>query len=264
MAKESAVEIERAGLVAWVWLNRPELHNAFDAALIEQLTRAFVELESDASVRVIVLAGRGPSFSAGADAHWMRQQGAASIEENTADARRLANLFRTIAECPKPTLARVHGAAIGGGVGLVSSCDIAIGATSAIFATSEVRLGLIPATIGPYVVRAVGDRQARRLFQTGERIAAATAERIGLLHEAVDPENLDDRIRVVITALLAGAPLAQRAAKELIEAIAYKPISEQLIEDTARRIAQRRADEEAREGLSAFLKKRSAAWVPRP
>lgn len=260
---ERAIEIEEQGPVAWIWLNRPEFHNAFNPALIEELTTVYSDIANDAELRVIVLAGRGKSFSAGAQVQWMKEQGAASKEENAADARRLAKLFQTIAESPKPTVARVHGAALGGGVGLVASCDIAIGTTEAVFATSEVRLGLIPATIGPYVIRAIGERHARRLFQSGERIDAETAERIGLLHEAVAPERLEERIRAVIDALLAGAPLAQREAKQLIDAIANQPITADLIEDTAERIAARRAHPEAAEGLSAFLEKRPAAWVPR-
>ncbi len=260
---ERGIEVERAGGVAWLWMNRPDRHNAFDAALIAELTEAFTTLGSDAEVRVIVLAARGKNFSAGADVHWMKQQGAASMEENTTDARRLAKLFETIAACPKPTIARVQGAALGGGVGLVSACDIALGTSTAVFATTEVRLGLIPATIGPYVMRAIGERQARRWFQTGERLDAARAERIGLLHEVVSPETMDARLQEVIEALLAGAPRAQAAAKELIAAVAQRAITEELLEDTAQRIAVRRADAEAAEGLRAFLEKRPAAWVPR-
>ena len=260
---ERAIEVERSPAVAWVWLNRPEVHNAFDHALMEELTEAYAVLGTDQGVRVLVLAGRGRSFSAGADVQWMKQQGTASLEENIADARRLAQLFRRIAECPKPTIARVHGAALGGGVGLVAACDIAIGAIDAVFATTEVRLGLIPATIAPYVLRAIGDRQARRLFQTGERIDAATAQSIGLLHETVPPEKLDQRINVVIDSILAGAPLAQAAAKELINAVGQRPITDALIEDTAQRIAHRRAEPEAKEGLHAFLERRPAEWVPR-
>jgi methylglutaconyl-CoA hydratase len=260
---EHAIEIERQGPVAWIWLNRPEVHNAFDAALVVELTGAYETLGCEADLRAIVLAARGKSFSAGAQIQWMKEQGAASREENAADARCLANLFQTIAECPKPTLARVQGGALGGGVGLVAACDIAISATNSVFATSEVRLGLIPAVIAPYVIRAIGERQARRLFQTGERIDAATAERIGLLHEVVPPEELDERMRVAIDALLAGAPLAQREAKQLITDIVNRPVTAELIEETAQRIATRRAHPEAAEGLSAFLEKRSAAWTPR-
>ena len=261
---EQGTEIEVKGAAAWLWLNRPERHNAFDAALIAELTGAVEELSARAGVRVLVLGGRGRSFSAGADAQWLREQGAASPEENAADARRLARLFHVIVTSPIPTVARVHGAAIGGGVGLVSACDIAIGATTAVFATSEVRLGLIPATIAPYVIRAIGERQARRLFQTGERIDANAAERMGLLHETVLPEQLDERIESVLAALLAGAPQAQHAAKELIDAVAHRPITSELIEETVRGITVRRAHPEAAEGLGAFLEKRPAAWAVEP
>jgi methylglutaconyl-CoA hydratase len=259
---ERAIHIERSGPVAWVWLSRPEVHNAFNAALIAELTDAFAALKDDMGVRAIVLAGRGRSFSAGADVHWMRQQGGAPIEENTADARRLAMMFHAIAESPKPTVARVHGAAIGGGIGLVAACDIAIGATGAVFAASEVRLGLIAATIAPYVIRAIGARHARRLFLTGERIDSSAAEKIGLLHEAVPEEQLDDRVRAITESILAGAPLAQKATKALISAVADQPITARLIEDTSERIALCRAGSEAAEGLSAFLEKRPAAWIP--
>ncbi len=260
---EQAVEVERRGPVGWIWMNRPDVHNAFDAALIQQLTDAFIGLGDEEKIRVIVLAARGKSFSAGARIEWMREQGAASRKDNLADARLLAALFLAISESPKPTLARVQGAAIGGGVGLLAACDIAIGATTAIFATSEVRLGIIPAVISPYVVRAIGERQARRLFQTGERIDAAAAQRIGLLHEAVASEELDEQVHAITNALLAGAPLAQKAAKELIEAVLHRPINASLVAHTAERIAELRAQPEAAEGLRAFLEKRPAAWVER-
>jgi methylglutaconyl-CoA hydratase len=263
MMSESAVEIEYSGAVGWIWMNRPEVHNAFDENLIEALGNAFVDLDENDAVRVIVLSGRGRSFSAGADVEWMKRQGRASIEDNTADARKLANLFRTIAASPKPTVARVQGAAIGGGLGLVAACDNAIASNAARFATSEVRLGLIPATIAPYVVRAMGERQATWLFQTGTRIDAATALRIGLLHATSGPEQLDERVQATIDDLLLGAPQAQRSAKSLIHAVANQPITTELIEDTATRIAVCRSQPEATEGLGAFLAKRSASWVTR-
>lgn len=258
---ERIVDIERRGAAAWVWMNRPELHNALNEDLIAELTRAFRELSEDANVRAIVLGGRGKSFCAGADVESMQRQGAASPHENLENARALAEMFRATAFCPKPTVARVNGAAIGGGLGLVCVCDIAVASQNAKFAASEVRLGLIPATIGPYVVRAIGSRWARRLFQTAERISAAQAERIGLVHEAVEPEVLDGRIEAIVSELVAGAPGAQAAAKDLIDAIADRPITPDLIEDTAVRIAKIRAGDEAREGLSAFLEKRPAAWT---
>jgi methylglutaconyl-CoA hydratase len=260
---ERAIEIEYVGSVAWIWMNRPDVHNAFDESLIEELTGALVNLGDDAEVRVIVLSGRGRSFSAGADVAWMKRQGSASLEDNTADARQLAELFRALAESSKPTVARVHGAAIGGGLGLVAACDIAIGSSAALFATAEVRLGLIPATIAPYVVRAIGERQARCLFQTGERIDASTALRIGLLHAASSPEQLDQRVQATINDLLLGASRAQKSAKDLIDTVANRPITAELIDYTATQIALSRAGAEAVEGVSAFLEKRTASWVTR-
>jgi methylglutaconyl-CoA hydratase len=255
-----AVEIEYSGAVAWVWMNRPEVHNAFDPIMIAELTDAFSHLGARPDVRVIVLAGRGKSFSAGANAEWMRRQGTALIEENTADARRLAALFHTLFNLPHPTVARVHGAAIGGGLGLVAACDIAIASERAQCATSEVRLGLIPATIAPYVVRAIGERHARALFLTGERIDAATAYHIGLLHAVVAPDQLEARLQDGIESLLRGAPEAQRSAKQLVGAVTNRPINVELIEETVQQIATRRASEEAREGLDAFLEKRPPTW----
>jgi methylglutaconyl-CoA hydratase len=256
------LNIEHRGATAWVWMNRPELHNAFDETLIAELTAAFAALDADPAVRVIVLAGAGKSFSAGADLNWMKRQGAATGEANLADARKLATLFRTISTCATPTVARVHGAALGGGMGLASACDICVASTKAQFATSEVRLGIIPAAIGPYVVRAIGERQAYRYFQTGERISAERAREIGLAHEVAEPEALDARVEEIVAALLAGGPLAQAAATDLIRAVAHKPVDDEVLEDTARRIAMLRATPEAREGLSAFLEKRPAGWVP--
>lgn len=258
---EAALQVEQTGSVAAVWLNRPALHNAFNPALVAELTSVFLELGADPAVRVIVLASRGRTFSAGADIAWMKAQGAASLEENMADAERLAEMFRVIAECSKPTVARVQGAAIGGGVGLIAACDIAVGVRGSVFAMSEVRLGLIPATIAPYVVRAIGARHARRLFQTGERIDAVAAERIGLLHEVVDPGAIDGRLQEVIEALLAGAPGAQREAKQLVKLVDAQVIDNAMIAATAQGIAVRRATAEAGEGLSAFLEKRPASWV---
>jgi methylglutaconyl-CoA hydratase len=256
-----AVEIEYRGAVAWIWMNRPEVHNAFDPIMIAELTDALSYLGAHSDIRVIVLAGRGKSFCAGANAEWMRQQGSASIEENTADARRLAALFHTLFHLPKPTVARVHGAAIGGGLGLVAACDIAIASDATQCATAEVRLGLIPATIAPYVVRAIGERHARALFLTGERIDAAAAYRIGLLHSAVAPDHLEARLQDVIESLLRGAPEAQRSAKQLVGAVTNRPITAELIEETVQQIATRRASEEAREGLDAFLEKRPPTWL---
>jgi methylglutaconyl-CoA hydratase len=259
---EATIEIEKRGSAAWVWMNRPAVHNALNEEMIRELTAAFRSLGEDATVRVIVLSGRGKSFSAGADAEWMKRQGAAGAVENLEGARGLAEMFRAIAACPKPTIARVNGAALGGGLGFACVCDIAVASAAAVFAASEVRLGLIPATIGPYVVQAIGPRWARRLFLTGERISAVVAEKIGLVHEAAAPEEVDAKVDGAIENLLAGAPGAQRAAKELIDAIAGRAITLELMEETAVRIATIRSEAEAHEGLSAFLEKRSAPWVP--
>ena len=258
---ERTVEVEQRGAAACVWMNRPELHNALNEDLIAELTQTFRAADEDPTVRVLVLTGRGKSFCAGADIESMRRQGVASPHENLENARKLAEMFRAIAESKKPTIARVNGAAIGGGLGLVSCCDIAVASSDARFAASEVRLGLIPATIGPYVVRAIGERWAMRLFQTAERINAEQAERIGLVHEAIAPEKLDDRIEDIVNTIALGAPGAQSAAKELIDSVAGRPITPELIDDTAVRIASIRAGQEAREGLSAFLEKRPPAWT---
>jgi methylglutaconyl-CoA hydratase len=259
---ESTVEIERRGSVAWVWMSRPELHNAFNEDLIRDLTAGFRTLAQDTAVRAIVLSGRGRSFSAGADIDSMKRQGAAGREANLENARRLAEMFHVIATSSKPTVARVNGAAIGGGLGLVCCCDIAIAAGSAVFAASEVRLGLIPATSGPYLMRSIGPRWARRIFLTGERISAVQAEKIGLIHEVAEAEQLDAATDGILNNLLAGGAHAQSAAKELIDAVAHRPITPELIENTAERIAAIRSQPEAREGLSAFLEKRPASWVP--
>jgi methylglutaconyl-CoA hydratase len=257
------LEIERAGAIATVWMNRPDVHNAFNAQLIADLTAACRALEADEAVRVVVLAGRGKSFSAGADLNWMKAAAQASVEENLEDARRLAGMLRALAQLAKPTIARVHGAALGGGMGLASACDICVAAERAVFATSEVKFGIIPSAISPYVIRAIGERQAGRYFQTAERISAARAAEIGLAHEVVAAEALDAKVHEIVAALLEGGPKAQAAAKELIRAVANRPIDDGVVEDTARRISSLRATPEAKEGLDAFLSKRSAAWVPK-
>ena len=258
---DQTLEIERTGSVATVWMNRPEVHNAFNAALIADLTAAWQQLDTDDTVRVVILAGRGKSFSAGADLSWMQAAGQASVAENRADAQRLAVMLRTLAELNKPTIARVHGAALGGGLGLVAACDMAIATTEAVFATTEVRLGLTPATISPYVIRAIGARQAYRYFQTAERISATRAWQIGLVHDVVELTQLDTTLAAWVAALVQGGPQAQVAAKALIRAVADRPMSDALMADTARRIADLRATPEGREGLAAFLAKRPPAWV---
>jgi len=256
-----ALEIELTGPVATIWMNRPDLHNAFDELLIAELTAACIALDEDKDVRVVVLAGRGKSFSAGADLNWMKRAANNGLADNLNDARALARMLRTLAEMKKPTIARVQGAALGGGMGLAAACDIAVAATKAVFATSEVKFGIIPSAISPYVLRAIGARQATRYFQSAERISAERAREIGLVHECVDLEQLNAKVGEIADSLLQGGPLAQAAAKDLIRAVAGQPVNETLVEETAHRIAHLRATPEAREGIAAFLDKRSPAWI---
>jgi methylglutaconyl-CoA hydratase len=259
----TALEVVHREGVELVGLARPQVHNAFDESLIAELAAAFREAGANPAVRVVLLHATGPSFCAGADLDWMKRMAGYGHAENLADANALAEMLATIAACPKPTVACVQGAAYGGGVGLIACCDIAIGSSDAMFALSEAKLGLIPATIGPYVAAAIGARHAQRYFITGERFTAAEAYRIGLLHDIVPPAELDARVNELLGALLLAGPEAQREAKLLIRAIANRPIDAPLIADTAERIARVRASDEAREGVAAFLDKRSPAWVPR-
>lgn len=254
------LEIARENSVVTIWMNRPERHNAFNAEVIAELTQAFLHMGNDETVRVVVLAGRGKSFSAGADLNWMKAAGEAGFENNLADANKLAVMLRILAEIPKPTIARVHGAALGGGMGLAAACDICIASTDASFATSEVKFGIIPAAISPYVLRAIGARQASRYFLSAEPISAAKARQIGLAHESVQSSDLDTAMNELIAALLTGGPQAQAAAKQLICDVTGKGIDDALVQETAYRIAVLRVTEEAREGLSAFLDRRVPHW----
>ena len=244
-------------------LNRPEVHNAFDDGLIAELTAALVDAGRDDAVRAVVLTGTGASFSAGADLNWMRGMAAASEEDNREDSLRLAALVRTLQFCPKPTLARVNGAAYGGGVGLVAACDIAIGAEGAKFGLTEVKLGLVPAVISPYVVAAIGLRQARRLFLTGEVFDAAEAQRIGLLHQVVAPGALDEAVAFALKLLAKTGPQAQREAKHLAYRIGGldEHAAERADQRNAELIARLRVSPEGQEGLTAFLDKRAPAWI---
>ncbi|MBP6115953.1 MAG: enoyl-CoA hydratase/isomerase family protein [Neisseriaceae bacterium] len=255
------LEIERQAQVTHVWLNRPEVGNAFNAALIAELNQCFTELNHDDATRVVILGGRGKHFSAGADLNWMKAAGEADLATNLADAQALAQMLDSIARVNKPTIARVQGAAMGGGLGLAAACDVCVASENAVFATSEVRLGLTPATISPYVLRAMGARQAHRYFLTAERISAAKAQQIGLVHElAASPEVIDATVAELCDSLLAGGPVAQAAAKDLIFAVNHQDIDAPLLDHTAQRIATLRAGAEAKEGLSAFLNKRSPIW----
>jgi methylglutaconyl-CoA hydratase len=246
--------------VARITLNRPELHNAFNDELIARLTVALADLEEDEAVRAVVLAGKGKSFCAGADLNWMRRMSEFSEEENLHDAHRLAVLMNRLDRLGKPTLALVQGAAFGGGVGLAACCDMAIATEDASFSLSEVKLGLIPAAISPYVVAAIGERAARRYMLTGERFSAAEALRLGLVQAVVPADGLEAAGEAVISELLKGGPAAQAAAKELIFAVAERPVDGGVLEDTAARIARVRASPEGREGIAAFLEKRKPNW----
>jgi methylglutaconyl-CoA hydratase len=259
----SAVAIERQGPIGLVTMNRPERHNAFDDAVIAELTDAFRSMEAEDGIRVVVLSGAGKSFSAGADLNWMKRMAGFSMDENRRDAMGLAALMRTIAHLRKPTVARVQGAAYGGGVGLVACCDIAVATHTATFSLSEAKLGLVPAVISPYVVAAIGERAARRYFLSAERFEAAEAWRLGLVHEVASGEGpLDEKIGEIVDALLACSPAAQKEAKELIRAVSARSVTSELIQDTAERIARIRSSPEGREGVAAFLEKRRASWVP--
>jgi len=245
---------------ATVTLARPERHNAFDEAVIAELTAAFEKVAADAAVRLVVLAAQGASFSAGADLGWMQRVAQYSDADNRRDALGLAHMLRAIDGCPKPVVALVQGAAYGGGVGLVAACDIAIAVDTATFALTEVRLGLIPAVISPYVVAAIGLRACRRYFLTGERLPAAEALRLGLVHEVVPPAGLADAAERVLAALAAGGPQAQAAAKQLLRGVAHRVPDQELDLWTAARIAATRAAPEGREGVAAFLEKRAPSW----
>ena len=253
-------EIDERGVASLI-LNRPEVHNAFNAALIARLSETLDELAANDSVRVVKVVGRGKSFSAGADLNWMRRMAGYSQEENEADALEVARMFKKLSSFPCPTVAVVHGNAFGGGVGLIACCDIAVAVERARFSLSEVKLGLIPATISPYVVEAVGARQARRLFLTAERFDATAAMEFGLVH-AVSPEDrLDEAADVFISQCLENGPKAMAASKELVAAVANRPIDESVAADTAERIAGQRASDEGRDGVAAFLDKRPPGWI---
>jgi methylglutaconyl-CoA hydratase len=262
MAKNVLLEVDHRG-VATLTLNRPEVHNAFDAALVLRLTELLIELKSRPGVRAVVLTGAGRAFSAGADVNWMRSMAACSEDENVEDALHLADLMSLLNSLPLPTIARVNGHAYGGGVGLVACCDIALASSEARFALSEVRLGLVPAVISPYVIAAVGERNARRLFLSGEAMNAKLARRVGLVHEIAKPNKLDDALEDQLGMLLKGGPNALRESKELIFTVEGGGISADvaLKHRTAQIIAQLRVSDEGQEGLAAFLEKRPPEWL---
>jgi len=247
--------------VATVTLNRPEVRNAFNDEVIAEMTAVFSELDDRAEVRCIVLAGNGPAFCAGADLNWMKRMADYTRDENVADATALANMLKGIYRCPKPTIARVQGDAYAGGTGLVAACDIAVSVDTAQYCLSEVKLGLIPATISPYVVRAMGARAAHRYFLTAERFSAAEALRIGFVHEVVPAAQLDAKVAEIAQSLLLGGPAALKACKALVQDVAEKDITQLLIDRTVQGIADIRVSDEGREGIQSFLGKRKPGWL---
>ena len=258
---QTLVLSQRQAGVVQLTMNRPAVFNAFDEAMIGELGAVFARLSDDASVRVIVLAGEGKHFSAGADLQWMQRASTASVEWNLEDARRFAGMLALIENCPKPTVARIQGAALGGGVGLACACDIAIAADNASFAVSEAKFGILPATIGPYVINAVGKRHARRLALTTRRIGADEALGMAMVHQVVAPDALDAAIDEQVQALCANGPQALAEIKALFAQLSEGPVTPEVRELTALTISRVRGTDEAREGFAAFLGKRPAAWI---
>ena len=255
------LKVEKKDGIARVTLDRPDVRNAFDDALIKLLHEAFVSLGEDRAIRVVILAGNGPAFCAGADLNWMKRMARYGYDENLADARALAQMLAALDRLPKPTIARVHGPVFAGGTGLVAACDIAVGTPEAKFCLSEAKLGLSPATISPYVIRAMGEHNARRYFLTAEVFDAAEAFRIGMLSILTD--KLDEEIDALVKHLLAGGPEAHAKIKDLIRAVAGRPADDALAAETAKRIAEIRVSPEGKEGIASFLEKRKAAWCSR-
>ena len=257
---ETTLDITRDGPVARVYLNRPDVRNAFNSEVIAELTRAFRELAADPALRAIVLGGHGKVFCAGADLNWMRAMADYSWEQNRADAQALADMLYAIHQCPLPVVGRIHGDCFAGGLGLAACCDVLVVAERATFCLSEARLGLLPATIGPYVIRAMGEQAARRYFITAERFSAAEAHRIGLAHEVAPLESLDEKVEGIVAALVANGPAAVKASKRLVQDLAGRALTDELRGETARRIADIRASAEGKEGVQSFLAKRDPAW----
>jgi methylglutaconyl-CoA hydratase len=258
----ATLDVTRQGTVARVYLNRPDVRNAFNDAVIAELTVAFRDLGADPALRAIVLGGHGKAFCAGADLNWMRTMAGYSWEQNRADAQALADMLWAVYSCPLPVVGRVHGDCYAGGLGLAAACDVLVAADGIQFCLSEARLGLLPATIGPYVVRALGAQASRRYFTTAERFASAEAHRLGFVHELCSADELDDKVNAIVQTLLANGPAAVKACKRLVQDVAGQPLTAELREDTARRIADIRASAEGREGVQAFLQKRSPSWLP--
>jgi methylglutaconyl-CoA hydratase len=263
MTNYQHLEIEQRGPARWIWLNRPEVRNAFNDALIGEISTAFAEVEAAAETRVVVVAARGAVFCAGADLNYMRAMSNYSHAENHADALRVARMFQAVHACSKPVIARVQGDAYGGGVGLAAACDIAIAADKVSFGLSEVRLGIVAATISPHIVRAMGARQAARYMLTAEKFGAPQAKALGLLHEVTKHDGLDFEVERVAQVLLSSSPAALAATKRLLADVVEAPLDDVLLAATAKCIADARVSSEGREGIAAFLEKRAPSWVPR-
>ena len=261
MMQWQSIDITMHERVATVTLNRPDVRNAFNDATIAELALAFDELGRDEDVRAIILAANGPAFCAGGDLNWMKAMAGYSDSENYDDALKLADMLRTIYLCPKPVVAKIQGDCYAGGMGLVAACDIAVAVDAANFCLSEVKLGLIPATISPYVIKAMGENAARRYFLTAERFNAAEAHRIGFIHDLVAPADLDARVAAIVKSLVTNSPNAVKEAKVLVRDMAGKTVDQDLVSDSAQRIAAIRASEEGREGVASFLQKRKPLWL---
>ena len=261
-ATEKTLDIRRPSKwVAEVWLNRPDVRNAFNDSVIAELTAAFQDLSKDNDLRAIVLSAHGKAFCAGADLNWMRTMSGYSWEENRADAQKLADMLWTLDQCPVPIVGRVQGDCYAGGMGLAAVCDVLIASDNVTFCLSEARLGLLPGTISPYVIRAMGAQTAKRYMVTAERFSAAQAHAMGMVHELCTPETLDAKVAEIVSTLCGNGPQALRACKQLVQDVAGKPIDEALRIETARRIADIRASDEGKEGLQSFLQKRPAQWT---
>ena len=257
----NSLDIQRQGPVAKVFLNRPDVRNAFNDEVIAELTRAFTELGADSTLRAIVLGGHGKAFCAGADLSWMRAMAGYSWEQNRADAQALADMLWTLYNCPVPVVGRIQGDCYAGGVGLAAVCDVLVAADVATFCLSEAKLGLLPGTISPYVIRALGEQASRRYFVTAERFNAAQAHALGFVHALCSSDDLDAKVDEIVAAIVDNGPMAARACKRLVQDMAGQPVTPELREETARRIADIRASDEGREGVQSFLNKRKPSWI---
>jgi methylglutaconyl-CoA hydratase len=257
------IGIEQRGAVRWLWLDRPDVRNAFNGALIAEIAAAFADIEASPDTRVVVVAARGPAFCAGADLNWMRSMAGFSHSDNHADALKVARMFAAVHACSRPVIARVQGDAFGGGVGLVAACDVVVAAEAASFVLSEVKLGIVAATISPHLVRAMGARAASRYMLTAEKFSATHARSLGLVHEVTLSEGLDAEIERLVQHLLAASPAALAATKRLLADVVESPMDDVLLAATAKCIADARVSPEGREGIAAFLEKRAPSWAPR-